>query len=94
MIPTHFDDAYLYSFQAQFTVLGIDVQQDDPIFDGGFIHSDYFNGDLSLSWSRDENPSKFLTFENDVRIGSEIPGPSAFIPLCLAGACSRRRRSR
>lgn len=89
VIPSDFDSQYLYSFQAQFTVLGIDVQQANLIFDGGFIHTDYFDGIMDLSWSRDEDPSGFLTFERDLLIG--VPAPSALGWLVAANALRRRR---
>jgi len=93
VVPASFDDAYLYSFQGQLTVLGLDVEQADPVFDGGYIHSDYFNGEMLMSWSRDIAPSHYLQFVN-LNIGATplLPAPGAATGLGLLAFAARRRR--
>jgi hypothetical protein len=93
VIPSDFSPSYLYSFQGQFTVLGVDYLESSPVFDAGILHSGFFTGIMDISWAHEQNPSGSLAFETDVLIG--VPGPGGAGALVIGGwmGCLRRRRT-
>lgn len=92
VIPASFSPAYTYTFYGQFTVLGaVDLTNYNPIFDGGFIYSDRFVGDLGMTFNDGLGQGNTEQLR-DIQITVPAPGAAGVLLLGFGGVATRRRR--